>query len=254
MALAWLSSVNPASKLQGFRRERQPGSGRWLFDLAEMAAWLENSNSALWIYGIPSAGKTILSTLVMNEVLTRKRSSSIGTAYFYIRHDDKDSQIPSNVLGSIISQLARQNSAALDDVVELHTKHLREGSLTTIPDDDDLIMLLFGISKYFMNTFIMINGLDECRVAFDRERKRLIDVLSEVHRNEKCQIHTLIFSRDELDIRKRLTAMGFQTVSIAATSADLRLFVNAWLPSLDIQSETLKVEVVDRLVDEANGM
>ena len=189
----------------------------------------------------------------MNEVLTRKRSSSIKTAYFYIRHDDKDSQIPSNVLGSIISQLARQNPAALDDVVELHTKHLPKGFLTTIPDDD-LIKILFGILNYFEDTFIMIDGLDECRFIFDRERKQLIGVLSDIHRNKKCRIHTLIFSRDELDIRKRLIATGFQTVSIAATSADLRLFVNAWLPSLEIQSETLKVEVIDRLVDEANGM
>lgn len=190
----------------------------------------------------------------MDEVLTRKRSSFIGTAYFYIRHDDRNSQVPSNILSSIISQLARQNTAALDDVVELHTKHLREGSLTTNLEDDDLMMLLFSISKYFMDTFIMIDGLDESGPAYDRDRKRLIDILPDLHRNKKCHIHTLIFSRDELDIRTRLIATDFQIVSIAAKSADLRLFVNAWLPSLEIQSETLKIEIVDTLVDEANGM
>ena len=246
--------MNPASKLQVFRRERQPGTGRWLFDLPEVSGWLEHSNSALWIYGIPGAGKTILSTLVVDEILTRKRSSSIGTAYFYIRHDDRTSQSFSNVLGSLISQLARQNSAALDEVVELHEQHRREGSLTTSLDDDDLFSLLFYISKYFIDTFIMVDGLDECGSPFDRDRKRLIDALAGIHHNPSYQIHTLVFSRDELDIRQRLTATEFQIVSIAARSADLRLYVNAWLPEMDIQSESLKVEIADTLVEEANGM
>lgn len=219
-----------------------------------MFAWLENPNSALWIHGIPGAGKTILSTLVVDEVLTRKRSSSIGTAYFYVRHDDKNSQLLSNILGSLISQLARQNSAALEDVVELHKQHRRHGSLTMNLDDDDLIRLLFDMSKYFLHIFIMIDGLDECGSPLDRDRKRLIDALAQIHCSRSCDIHMLIFSRDVLDIRKRLTAIEFQIVSIAARSADLRLYVNAWLPSLDIRSETLKVEVVDSLVEKAHGM
>lgn len=217
-----------------------------------MSSWLENPNSALWIYGIPGAGKTILSTLVVDEVLTRKRSSSIGTAYFYVRHDDRNSQVPSNVLGSLISQLARQNSAALDDVVELQTRHSREGLLDL--EVDDLVQQLFNISKYFMDTFIVIDGLDECGSTLDRDRKRLIDAMAKIHRDEKCQIHILIFSRDVFDIRKSLTATDFEMVSIAAKSADLRLYVNAWLPSLEIKSETLKVEIVDTLIDEAKGM
>ena len=190
----------------------------------------------------------------MDEILTRKRSSSIGTAYFYVRHDDKNSHIPSNLLGSLISQLARQNSAALNDIVELHRQHRREGSLATSLEDDDLVKFLFEISNYFIDTFIMIDGLDECGSLFDRNRERLIDSLAKLHQYPSCQIHTLIFSRDESDIRKRLTVTGFQPVSIAARSADLRLYVNAWLSSLNIQSETLKIEVVDTLVEEAQGM
>lgn len=219
-----------------------------------MSAWLRDSNSALWIYGIPGAGKTILSTLVVDEMLIRKRSTSIGTAYFYIRHDDKNSQIFSNVLGSFISQLARQNSAALDDVMKLYQQRRREGSLITDFEDDDLIRHLFEISKNFVDTFIMVDGLDECGSPYDRNRNRLINALAQIHQNRTCRIHTLIFSRDELDIRKCLTATKFKIISIAARSADLRLYVNAWLPSLEIQNETLKIEIVDTLVEKAQGM
>jgi hypothetical protein len=191
---------------------------------------------------------------VVDEVLTRKRSSFIETAYFYVRHDDRNSQVSSNVLGSLISQLARQNSAALDDVVELHTQHRREEGLITTLEEDDLIRLLFDIFKHFIDIFIMVDELDGCLTVFDRDRKRLIDCLTNIYRNENGQVHTLIFSRDEVDIRKSLTVTEFQVVFIAAKSADLRLYVNAWLPSLEIQSEMLRVEVVDTLVEKANGM
>lgn len=253
-ALASMSSVNPALKLQEFRRDRQRGTGTWLFDLPEMTTWLESSDGALWIYGIPGAGKTILSTLVVDEVLSRKRSHSVGTAYFYIRHDDTESHLLSNVLGSLIAQLARQNTSALADIVELRAQHAQADLSSAALDDHELIEQLQAVSGYFEATYIMIDGLDECGPAFDRNRKRLLDALSGIHRNRSCSIHMLLFSRDELDIRKELDFMRFQMVSVAATSADLRLYVNAWLPSLEIQSEELKAEVLDTLVDEANGM
>ena len=128
-ALAWLSPVNPALKLHEFRKERQQGTGIWLFDRPEMSKWLDHPNNALWIYGIPGAGKTILSTLVVDEVLTRMRNETVGTAYFYIRHDDNSTYKPSSVLGSLIAQLARQNRAALASIVDLHRQQTSQESL-----------------------------------------------------------------------------------------------------------------------------
>ena len=253
-ALRWLSPVDAAAKLQAFRRERQGGTGKWLFDLSEMSHWLDNSKEALWIYGIPGAGKTVLSTLVVDEVFSRKRSKSVGTAYFYIRHDDMESHKPWNVLGSLMSQLARQNKTALDIVMEKHKQAFTNGPSATAIDDDDLDQLFHQILQNFECVYIMIDGLDECGAVFDSCRKRLIETVSELHRIEEKSIRTLVFSRDENDIRKQLTATGFRAVSISATSADLRLFTHAWLPSLEIQSEKLKIEIVDSLVEQSDGM
>ena len=253
-ALAWLSPVNPALKLQNFKQERQGGTGTWLFDLPEMTEWLDTPDAALWIYGIPGAGKTILSTLVVDEVLNRQRSESVGTAYFYIRHDDSDSHKPRNVIGSLVAQLARQNPSALADIVQLHAQHNNYKSLSTAPEEDELNDQLVEMTRHFTKTYIVIDGLDECGPAFDADRKRLIDFIAELHDDHNKRIRLLVLSRDELDIRQRLTEMEYRVVSIAATSADLRLFANAWLPSLKIQSESLKIEIVDTLVNQANGM
>ena len=219
-----------------------------------MTQWLEKSNSALWIYGIPGAGKTTLSTLVVEEVLARKRCTTVGTGYFYIRHDDSASHKPQNVIGSLIAQLARQNSSALAKVMEFYKEHVEQMYPATVPEENHLTDLLIELSQYFTSTYIMIDGLDECGPAFDRDRERLINIIAQLHVDAERSIRTLIFSRDEQDIRKLFEHAQFQIVSIAATSADLRLFANAWSGKLNVRSDELKVQFVDTLVEEAKGM
>ncbi|CAO1601837.1 hypothetical protein XANCAGTX0491_005473 [Xanthoria calcicola] len=253
-ALSWLSPVNPAQKHRAFARDRQDGTGMWLFDLPEMVHWLKSPNAGLWIYGIPGAGKTTLSTLVVDEILNRKRSNTIGTAYFYVRYDDKDSHNPSNVLGSLICQLACQNSDALEEFMDLHAQHHAWGSSVPPPPDDELLEKLRDLSRHFSDTFVMIDGLDECGSALDRDRTHLIDKVAKLNDVKAGSIRTLIFSREEYDIKEMLISQKFEAVSVAATSADLTLFANAWLGELNIRSERLRIEIVDTLVAEANGM
>ena len=219
-----------------------------------MTNWLDSPNDALWIYGIPGSGKTTLSTLVVDEVLSRIRSECIATAYFYVRHDDKDSHELVHVIGSLISQLALQNTQALADLVNLYTQYASQGPHATAPDDQDLIEELQHISDHFKETYILIDELDECRSLFDSCRERLIDTVAGFSNNETRSIRTLVFSRDARDIRTKFTQMNFHTVSIAASSADLRLFTKSWLPKLNIRSEGLKIDIVETLVNEANGM
>ncbi|KAL8996537.1 MAG: hypothetical protein Q9169_003974 [Polycauliona sp. 2 TL-2023] len=254
--LEWLSPVNPALKHRALRQDRHDGTGFWLFDLPEMMAWLEKDNSAaaLWIYGIPGSGKTTLSSLVIDEFLSHKRSRSVGVAYFYIRHDDKNSHDLPMLLGSLISQLARQKIEARASLMELYEKYLTQESPIALPTNDELVRKLFDVASHFAETYIIIDGLDECGSAVDLKRKRLINSVSRLHTNRELAIRTLVFSRDEQDIRSTFAQMSFCTVSVAAKSADLRLFVGAWLGELGIQSEGLKAKVLDTLVDEANGM
>lgn len=141
-----------------------------------------------------------------------------------------------------------------DDVMSSYTQRFRMSSLIEMLDDDKFVEHLLSISKYFTNTFIMIDELNECDLAFDRDRKRFIDVVSSLHRHEECSFHTLIFSRDERDIREQLETGNFNIVFIVATFVDLRLYVSAWLSSLKIQNGKLKFEIVDSLMNEANEM
>ena len=209
-----------------------------------MKAWLEGDGKALWIYGIPGAGKTILSTLVVDEVLIRKRCPSIGAAYFYIRHDDKASHDPQWVLVSLIAQLARQNTFAL----------ARALKLLAVGEDYQLMSCLSDISQFFTDIYIMVDGLDECGPLYDQHRDCLLSHIADLHSGANASVRTLVFSRDEPDIRTRFRNANFEMVSIAASSADLRLFTDAWIDSLHVRNEALKVDILDTLVKEADGM
>ncbi|KAL8723621.1 MAG: hypothetical protein Q9181_007245 [Wetmoreana brouardii] len=253
-ALTWLSPENPAFKYQAFKRERMGGTGTWFFDLSETLHWLDGSTDALWVYGIPGAGKTTLSTLIVDKVLAAKRTPTVGTAYFYVRHDDKESHKPSNLLGSLISQLARQNPEALADVMTLYAQHSSQGSLGLPPDDRELNGKLHDIIQHFTKVYFLVDGLDECGSLFNPDRQRLVEVIAEFHGNDDRAVQTMVFSRDEPDIRQKFHLRKFHAVSIAATSGDLRLFTNAWLGRLDVQSNTLRSEIGDTLVREAGGM
>ncbi|PVH73760.1 hypothetical protein DL98DRAFT_387459, partial [Cadophora sp. DSE1049] len=107
--LRWFEPVNPALKHQEFRKDYQEGTGYWIFDTPEYLSWTNTKNSALWIYGIPGAGKTILASLIIE---TLSSSKPPDFAYFYIRHNDLDSQQPAHILGSLVAQLCQQNASA----------------------------------------------------------------------------------------------------------------------------------------------
>ena len=219
-----------------------------------MVTWLETPRSALWVYGIPGAGMTILSTLVIDEVLNRKRCDSVGAAYFYIRHDDPKSHKVENVLGSLISQLARQQPEALDHVLQLYTDHNHRGTLSTMPTTTELVEQFLSMAECFDEVYILIDGLDKCGPSLGINRKDLIRAISEIAMPSDGSVRTIVYSRDELYIRGQLAAPPFAAISIAARSIDLGLFVNAWIPHLHIQNNELRIDIVENLIEKADGM
>ncbi|RDW72155.1 hypothetical protein BP5796_08189 [Coleophoma crateriformis] len=246
--LDWFGPVNPALKHQEFRKEYQEGTGYWIFKTPEYLRWAELQNSGLWIYAIPGAGKTILASLIIETML---RTRPKGFAYFYCRHSDQQSQKPQNIIGSLVSQLARQDQGALVAATSFYSKYHRSGQLETIPTPTELGELLRTLSAYFFDVTIVVDGLDEVGASLDVNRAELIHVLSNAHvlsRNSR----TIILSRDEADIRVSLKE--FESVSIAATSEDLQLYVAAKIVSLPIKDTKLRTEVFDALIDGAEGM
>ena len=85
--LDWITPIDYAPQQSNFISRRQAGTGQWLLNSAEFKAWLQISKQILFCPGIPGAGKTILTSIVVEELITRfENDGNIGIAYIYCNY------------------------------------------------------------------------------------------------------------------------------------------------------------------------
>src|SRR5687767_7546809 len=80
--LAWLSSIDYTSQQNDYIQERGPNTGEWLLNSPKFRTWLQSDKQTLFCPGIPGAGKTILTAVVVKHVIDKFRQDpDIGIAY-----------------------------------------------------------------------------------------------------------------------------------------------------------------------------
>ncbi|RFU31833.1 hypothetical protein B7463_g4512, partial [Scytalidium lignicola] len=105
--LDWLTPIDYATQQSDFINRRQAGTGQWLLDSTEFQTWLNTNKETLFCPGIPGAGKTILTSIVIEELNSRFfEDSTIGIAYIYCNFRRKDEQKINDLLASLLKQLA----------------------------------------------------------------------------------------------------------------------------------------------------
>ena len=161
--LDWLTPVDYGPQQTDYIGRRQPGTGQWLLDSPQFQAWLETNNQTLFCPGIPGAGKTILASIVVENLTNRYQSDkSIGIAYLYCNFRRQNEQKIDDLLASLLKQLAEcQHSlpASVKDLYDLHrTKRTR-------PSIDEILRSIQSVVTAYTRVFIIIDALDECQVS-----------------------------------------------------------------------------------------
>src|SRR2546422_765288 len=89
---------------------------------------METEKQTLFCPGIPGAGKTIFTSMVVDELTTRFRDDeSIGIAYIYFNFRRQDQQKVEDLLSGLLKQLA-QGRASLSEGVNVFTRKTRTSS------------------------------------------------------------------------------------------------------------------------------
>ena len=247
-------SIDPRRNHDMSRKLRHPNTGLWLLELPKFKYWLTTTNAILWLYGIPGAGKTVLASLVIDEILL-KTNSSIAAAYFYCDYKDLATQEPHKILRSLAQQLAKQDEQSFAKVQDFYNVHGQDRKSPVDYEPEDLCHLITDIATDYDSVMIIVDGLDEC----GKNAGLVTELLSSLNDDEgDADLKTLFLSRDEFDIREILC--DCPSVSIAAQGNDLRLYVGAEIEirtrkkKLNIKTPGLKEHVMKELVEGAEGM
>ncbi|KAK6513996.1 hypothetical protein TWF506_008426 [Arthrobotrys conoides] len=183
--LNWLTPIDYGPQQGDIFRSRQSGTGQWLFESTEYQSWL-TSKQVLFCPGIPGAGKTVLTSIVINDLITRfstSTSSEIGIAYVYCSFKRNHEQKLDDLLASLLKQLL-QNQTPLPQVIkDLHQRHLGN---RTRPSREDVIETLKSVINAYSRVFIIIDALDEFPES--NGRANFISELFDLHDNHNVNI------------------------------------------------------------------
>jgi hypothetical protein len=247
-------AVDPYISFKTSLRLRYPKTDFWLTEDGTFTKWLRGMNIQLWLSGIPGAGKTVLSSLIVQHCMDRATGER-AVAFFYCDYKDINSQNVTNILSSLASQLARQDEVSFQLLRTYHAALYPEHQLKRSPDTDELIVLLQAMSATFEDVRIVVDGLDECGDHAGEVIVALKFVIS-----AHGTISLSLLSRDELGIREELGPPTGEFIEIAAPTEDLEQYVRTEIEErirkrkMRLKTNALKDEIVTHLVSRAQGM
>ena len=112
----WLSAPDPNTNFSAAREKCQLETGTWFLESQEFSQWFQLGNQSLWLYGIPRAGKTVLSSSIIESVVSRCDPDTV-CAYFYF--DSNSMDVKDRTVSSLVSSLLVQISATkVPDVLQ----------------------------------------------------------------------------------------------------------------------------------------
>jgi Cdc6-like AAA superfamily ATPase len=253
--LNFFGCVGPKDNHAMSLKLRHEGTGLWLLKDPRFNEWLRNCDSHIWFYGIPGAGKTVLASLIIEKVLQVCKPSE-AVAYFYCDYKDTAKQDPCHILASIASQIAIQHEKACEILEEEHRKIHPSTADVKHLKSESLVSLLKKQLCLFDFTTLIIDGLDEC----GDNTANVLDHLVLLAQESRLPLRLAILSRDEFIIRKRLPEIDCESISIAASSTDIRLYAASEIEQrvrsgrLLVENPSAKELILQKLIDKAQGM
>ena len=248
--LGWLSAEEDSQEehLHTLAEKRQLETCDWILKDNQMFSWIEDEmgDSILWMTGIPGAGKSILSSLIIENL--RIRNDRITLYYFCRQSSARDSDSCRKVLRTLANQLVRENR---DLAPLIHQGYLLNGSTLSHPA---MKRMLKDVLSTVKPTRIVLDGVDECEYSVQK------DVLSSLielqkHAGEKFKI--LVSSRETPEIKKLMPQKMHMRLD-GKTNDALHLYIQQRVKMLKENfpdyDPILFQRVEQRLREKADGM
>ncbi|KAK6822560.1 ankyrin [Apiospora arundinis] len=167
------------------------GTGIWFLESDRYKAWLEDSPQSLFCSGIPGAGKTIITSVVINDLRRLFKDAEIAICYVYCIFGKED-QDTHGLMLSLLKQLAETKYPVPDAVKRLYGDHAMRH---TRPLLSETLGAIRSVAATYKRVFVIVDALDEFR---EQSRAEFISELLAFQSG--LQINLLVTSRPIPDI------------------------------------------------------
>ncbi|KAI1057209.1 hypothetical protein LB507_001457 [Fusarium sp. FIESC RH6] len=247
--LEWLTVHEYAISHKDIFAKAESGTGQWFLNSRSFRTWLNNDKQSLLSCGSPGAGKTVISSIVVNYLLSEfQQSPNIGIAYIYCNYQRHTEQGAVDILSNLLKQLAQTRSPLPRSVQDLYRVHERFRTHPTFPQISEA---LIAVSADYSKVFIVIDALDECNASNNTRATVLREIL---RLQNHANANIFATSRPNREISNFFS--GSLTQKIAATNDDIGTYLNKQI-SLNcslILDDELRCEMYYKVVVAANGM
>lgn len=214
----WLSPLNFVAKQSLLFKEQHEGTCKWFLGCEKFRGWKEDENAILFCPGIPGAGKTMLSSIVVNELDKLRLSEKGGVTdaailMLYCKWDDSHSQSINGLLASLVKQIAQRYGVFWEGTSEMFSKHSKAG---TSPGGDEYVSALNSELRHFPKTFIVVDGLDELRD--EKSRQVLLETLTSL----EAKVNIMVTSRPVDNITRHFADIERNIYCDGCSKADQR--------------------------------
>lgn len=244
-----LSPPDPSSNHFKGLKERHAETGRWFLDSEAFTDWKKRgTHTALWLNGLPGAGKSVLCSTIIENLLQTLRGPECAVAYFYFDFSDNRKQNLDAAARSLLYQLAEQHHETRRTLETL----AKETMSTAI-----LCHALETVFDKLGDVVIILDALDEAT-----PRGELLGWLSGIIGNDgRRNTRWLLTSRKEDDIQRFLKgltrAVPLETKTV---DSDVRSYVVSRLHTDKVfverwqrQHDVLEL-IATKLMEKSGGM
>ncbi|KAF5566747.1 ankyrin repeat domain-containing protein [Fusarium phyllophilum] len=249
--LDWITPMNFMSDQEDHLDRLQPGTGQWLLDSAQFKQWVGGGYPTLYCPGIPGAGKTILTSLIINHLQTQYESENVSVAYIFCNFSRQADQTPKNLLASLLRQTIQSKGQIDRQITRLYeTRDSAESSLSR----EAIVEALCSTISSYSRVFVVVDAIDELDTSRGY-RDIFLQSLSTISAKFVGKVNLFVTSRLIPDIARSLQCIT--SLEIKASETDISKFTQGQmsrLPSFVTRRPELQTEISETIVKAAQGM
>ena len=246
----WLTSIDYAPQQSDLISRRQEGTGQWLLDSDMFHGWLNQRQQTLFCPGIPGAGKTMITSIVVDTLFTRfENDGSVGIAYLYCNFRQQQDQKPADLLASLLCQFVQGQPTVPKSMKSLYKRHKAK---RTRPSFGEISKVLQSVVAGYSRTFIVIDALDECGASGGGYRKFLPEIFK-----LQAKTGTNLFATSRFIPNITQEFHESPSLEIRANDGDVRKYLDGHMLQLQpfvSRKPDLKEEIKNTIVKAVDGM